>query len=143
MRSLPAATTAIKNTLPVKDVETTPSCFQTVPKHSLAGTSAADSKLARRDLEQNKTVGTFVDRQQSLVANGSLCHNKVNHSPFSTSNSSDCTSLKACHSNCQSTSPSVKSEHQETLQNSAANEKSTTVMSVEVTKSKASAQASA
>jgi len=151
MRSLPSEATFIKNTSPLKDTVDTSLCFPTVPKHNCVDTSAVDSKVACRDSEQNKSpVGSAVI-QQTHIANGSVCHKQVNHSPVSTynHNNPDSTSLKANRSNCQSmsamdlrrSSPSVKSKCQETLQ--SAKEKSTTVKPAEVTKIKTCEQANA
>jgi len=153
MSSLPSEATFTKHTSPLKDTVDTSLCFPTVPKHNCAETSVVDSKPACRDSEQNKSpVGSAVI-QQTHIANGSVCHKQVNHSPVSTysHDNTDSTSLKVNRSNCQSTSaldlqrssPSVKSKCQETLQSVTAKEKSTTVKPAEVTKLKTCEQANA
>ena len=154
MRSLPSEASSIRNNSPLKDTVDTSVCFPTVPKHNSTDSSAVDSKPACQDSERNKSpVGTSAVMQHTHIANGSVCRKQINHSPVSSynNNNPDSTSLKANHSNCQSTSlmelrrssPSVKSKCQETLQSGNPKEKSMTVKPAEVTKIKSSGEANA
>jgi len=153
--------TFVKNTSPVKDVVEnvveTPLCFPTVSKTNFADNrSAVDNKLDDQDSEQNRSA---VDTQQTNIANGSVFRKQINHSPYSSCNTTavtndikktlDVTSLKANHGSWQNKSlmdfqchslSSVKSKQQEILQSGASTDKS---MTVEDTKMKKSGEASA
>jgi len=135
VRSLPSEAQSVKNTSVVKD-DNTASCVSAVSKHNVMDKFTVHSKPACQDSEQNKSPGAASgDAQQSHVANGSVCHKEINHSPRLSyqSNDTDDTSLKANHGSCESTSSvffrhsscaSGKSDHQVTLPTVGSSEKS-------------------
>lgn len=149
----------LKNTSPAKGVET-PLCLPAVSKHNFTDKSEVDGKLANGGFEQNvPAVGTSIDSQQTCIANGSACCKEINHMPLpactktavASDSNLDSVSMTANRSSCQSTSlmdfrpnsPSVKSKHQKTSQNSAMNDKSLTVVPLKNSESKISGESSA